>query len=282
MEIGQDTISSFASSLHGGFQPHNKENCRNNVSPEARCEYQGENCLQLGNIFSYLPRSLTSTAASENGARQCARDYWECSHFREATQSQILMEEERCPPCKYSLKRTSTNLIQFRGRTVLLGETCSQRALLLSVPQLSERKHLVECYQAWNIPKEEEPASTEIAPPTDANLALHVQRAHLQMLSWKVADKSDHPDVQLTGYGWEVKEHEHVMPVISREPAAPSKLVDVVSCSCKAEGKVCSGRYSYGSNGMSYTSYCVCEGGMLAVTHLINRRRTKATHNRVK
>ena len=45
------------------------------------------------------------------------------------------------------------------------------------------------------------------------------------MLSWKVADNSDPPDVQLTDYGWEVKEHEHVMPAISREPAAPSKLV---------------------------------------------------------
>ena len=70
------------------------------------------------------------------------------------------------------------------------------------------------------------------------------------MLSWKVAEKSDPPDVQLTYYGWEVKEHERVMPAISREPAAPSKLMDVVRCSCKAEGKVCSGRCSYGSNGM--------------------------------
>ena len=102
------------------------------------------------------------------------------------------------------------------------------------------------------------------------------------MLSWKVADKADPPDVQLTDYGWEVKEHEHVMPAISREPAAPSKLMDVVRCSCKAEGKVCSGRCSYGSNGMSCTSYCVCKGGMPAVTHLLNRRRTKATDNRVK
>ena len=101
-------------------------------------------------------------------------------------------------------------------------------------------------------------------------------------MSWKVADKSDPPDVQLTHYGWELKEHEHSMPAISREPAAPSKLVDVVSCSCKAEGKVCSGRCCYGSNGMLFTSYWVCEGGMLAVTHLFNRRRTKATHNRVK
>ena len=86
------------------------------------------------------------------------------------------------------------------------------------------------------------------------------------MMSRKVADKSDPPDVQLTAHGWEVKEHEHVMPAISREPAAPSKLKDVIRSSCKAEGKVCRGRCSYESNGTSCTSYCVREGGMLAVT----------------
>ena len=146
--------------------------------------------------FSYLPHSLT--AASENGARQCARGYYESKLFQGATQSHTPMEEERCPPCEYSLKRTSTNLVQSWRRTVLLGETCSQRTLLLSVHPLSERKHLVECCHA-----------------------LHVQRAHLQMLLWKAADKSDPPDVQLADYGLEVKEHETVMPAISREPAAP-------------------------------------------------------------
>ena len=84
---------------------------------------------------------------------------------------------------------------------------------------------------------------------------------------------------QQTDYGWEVEEHEKVMPAISREPAVPSKLMDVIRCSCKAEGKLCIGRCSYVFNGMSCTSYCVREGGMLAVTHILNRRRTKATHN---
>ena len=72
------------------------------------------------------------------------------------------------------------------------------------------------------------------------------------------------------------------MPAISREPTAQSKLMDVIRCSCKEEGKVCSGRCSYGSNGMPCTSYCVCEGGMLAVTLILNARRTKATHKSVK
>ena len=148
VEIGQDTITSFAPSLPGGFHHPIQKTVETMQVLKRGMKIKGVKLSTTWKQFSYLPRSLTSTAASENGARQYARDYWECTHFREATQSQIPMEEERCPPCKDSLKRTSTHLIQFCGKTVLLGETCPQRALLLSVPQLSERKHLVECYQA--------------------------------------------------------------------------------------------------------------------------------------
>ena len=48
------------------------------------------------------------------------------------------------------------------------------------------------------------------------------------MLSWKVADKSDPPDVQLTDYGWKVKEHEHVMPATSSGAAAKRRAKSVV------------------------------------------------------
>ena len=136
VEIGQDTRTSFASSLPGGFHHPIKKTVETMQVLKRGVKIKGK-LSTTWTQFSYLPRSLTSTAASVNGARQCGRDNWESTYFREATQSQI-------------------------------------RALLLSVPQLSERKHLVECYQAWNIPKQEEPASTEIATPTDANLALHV------------------------------------------------------------------------------------------------------------
>ena len=65
--------------------------------------------------------------------------------------------------------------------------------------------------------EQDEPTSTEIAPPTDTNLALHVQRAHLQMLSWKVADKSDLPDVQLTDYGWERNMSTQCLPFLGSQ-----------------------------------------------------------------
>ena len=35
-------------------------------------------------------------------------------------------------------------------------------------------------------------------------MALHVQRAHLQVLLWKAADKPDPRSVNITDYGWEV------------------------------------------------------------------------------
>ena len=186
-----------------------------------------------------------------------AGDFWECTHFQDATRSRTPMEEERCPHCEYSLKRTLTNLIQSWGSRVLHRQTCRRQALHSFCPSTIRKKA-----PRWMLPgttyrERNNPPPLKSLPPTDANLALHVQRAHLQMLLWK----SDPPDIQLTDYGWEVKEHEHVMPAVYREPAAPSKLMDVISCSCKAEGKACSGRSSCGSSGLSCTSYCVCEGG---------------------
>ena len=210
-----------------------------------------------------------------------AGDFWECTHFQDATLSRTPMEEERCPHCEYSLKRTLTNLIQS------LGEECATQtdlqkagtSFFLSLycqkesTSLNAARH--DIYR-----KRKNPPPLKSLPPTDAYLALHVQRAHLQMLLWKAADKFDPPDIQLTDYGWEVKEHEHVMPAVSREPAAPSKLMDVISCSCKAEGKACSGRCSCGSSGLSCTSYCSVKEGIIAVIHILNRRRTKTSHIR--
>ena len=276
VEIGQDTRTSFASSLPEWFYHPIKKSW-------SAVWRSREKLSTAWKQFSYLPRSLTSTTASEKGVRQCARVYWECTHFQEATQSHIYPNGRG----KVSALRvlTQTDIDELDS---VLGEGSANRRDLLTT-YIASFCHSTVRKKAprWMLPgmKYTKTGGTRFhwnRSPTNANLALHVQRAHLQMLLWKAADKSDPPDAQLTDYGWEVKEHENVMPAISREPAVPSKLMDVVRCSCKAEGKLCSGRCSYGSNGMLYTSYCVCEGGMLVVTHILNRRRTKATHNWVK
>ena len=101
------------------------------------------------------------------------------------------------------------------------------------------------------------------------------------MLLWKAADKSDPPDIQLTDYGWEVKEHEHVMPAVSREPAAPSKLLDVISCSFKAEGRVKPVVESVAVGLVDYRASATVsvKEGIIAGIHILNRRRTKTSHS---
>ena len=100
-------------------------------------------------------------------------------------------------------------------------------------------------------------------PPTDANLKLHVLRAHLQMLLWKAADQRDPPEEaqNIVNFGWNI-EGSTITPAVSSMPVAPHALLDVVSCSCTAAGKACSNtRCSCNSAGLSCTDYCMCEGG---------------------
>ena len=108
--------------------------------------------------------------------------------------------------------------------------------------------------------KRKNPPPLKSLPPTNMNLALHIRRAHLQIMLWKAADKANPPAVKITDYGWDVDANNEVMPVLSREPIAPEQLMDVISCSCHAEGKACSGRCSCVANGLSCTNYCQCEG----------------------
>ena len=79
-------------------------------------------------------------------------------------------------------------------------------------------------------------------------MALHVQRAHLQALLWKAADKPDPPSMNITDYRWEVTEHDQVMPVLSKSPVAPGELMDVISCSYCVVGKACSKKCSCSAN----------------------------------
>ncbi len=62
--------------------------------------------------------------------------------------------------------------------------------------------------------KRKNPPPLKSLPPTDINLALHVRRAHLQMMLWKATDKGDPPNVQITNYGWDVTVNWEVMPVL--------------------------------------------------------------------
>ena len=61
--------------------------------------------------------------------------------------------------------------------------------------------------------KRKHPPSLKSLPPTDSNLSLHIQRAHLQMILWKAAGKPDPPALQITDYGWKVTSEGEVVPI---------------------------------------------------------------------
>ena len=111
-------------------------------------------------------------------------------------------------------------------------------------------------------------------PPTDANLQLHVLRAHLQILLWKAAGKRDPPEEarNIANFGWNI-EGSAITPAVSTAPVAPQALLDVVSCSCTAEYNACSStRCSCNSAGLSCTDYCKFEGGDICCSPFISKQ----------
>ena len=106
--------------------------------------------------------------------------------------------------------------------------------------------------------KKGKPLRIMALPPTDENLLLHVQRAHLQMILWKSADKQRPPMLDIRQYGWTSKDG-IPSPSISSNPPAPPGLTDILSCGCKSQGNACSSSScSCHKNHLSCTVYCKC------------------------
>ena len=111
-------------------------------------------------------------------------------------------------------------------------------------------------------------------PPTDANLQLHVLRAHLQMLLWKAADQRDPPEEarNIANFGWNI-EGSAITPAVSTAPVALQAPLDVVSCSCTAECNTCIGtRCSCNGACLSCTDYCKCEGGDFCCSPFLSKQ----------
>lgn len=99
-------------------------------------------------------------------------------------------------------------------------------------------------------------------PSMDSNFFLHTLKTHLQLQFWKTADKDDRPAAaaEISNCGWEVTQEGAVIPSIWNMKSA--QLLDIISCSCHAEGKAYSqNNCSCKSVGLSCPYCCVCEGG---------------------
>ena len=110
--------------------------------------------------------------------------------------------------------------------------------------------------------RSKKPPKLKKLPPTDANLMLHILRAHLQVMLWKAAGQREPPAEarDISKFGWEVAKEGAVMPALAIQAVAPINLLDVTSCSCSTL-KVCSkGNCSCHAASISCTDYCKCEG----------------------
>ena len=98
-------------------------------------------------------------------------------------------------------------------------------------------------------------------PPTDEALAQHSLRCHIQVMIWKAALNERPPDMDITDFGWYMKEGiPH--PVTGVAEVAPPELLKTVACSCKSLNRRCSTDIcSCKGGGLSCTTYCKCEGG---------------------
>ena len=67
--------------------------------------------------------------------------------------------------------------------------------------------------------KQKKPPPLKKLPPTDANLMLHVLRAHHQMLLWKAADQCNPPQEtqNIVNFGWNI-EGSTVTPAVATTP----------------------------------------------------------------
>ena len=92
-------------------------------------------------------------------------------------------------------------------------------------------------------------------PPTDANLQLHVLRAH-QTSDATAEGRGPEEARNIANFGWKI-EGSAITLAVSTAPVALQTSRDVVSCSCTAECKACSGtRCSCNGAGLSCTDYC--------------------------
>ena len=97
------------------------------------------------------------------------------------------------------------------------------------------------------------------------------ERVPLQMTLWKAADRQGPHILDITKFGWNMK-NGLPSPSLDIGPAAPEGLTDIVCYGCKASGKACStGGCSCKGHNMSCTVYCSCADGDLCCNPLTLR-----------
>ena len=146
-------------------------------------------------------------------------------------------------------------------------------ALYGQLPRVS-----MECACFTLLTKNKKSPKVIALPPTSSNLLLHVLRAYLQVMLWKMADQQASPEesANITRFGWKIQEGIPVPVTAERDPASP-QLIDVIQCKCRAHDKKCTtegcGRHK---EHLSCTSYCNCSGDEDCCNSYTKRREVQA------
>ena len=91
-------------------------------------------------------------------------------------------------------------------------------------------------------------------PRTEKNLFLHILHAQLQTVLAKSADQQAPPELDITKYGWDIRDGIPVPAIL----LLPLLLMGVIWCGCKVDGKACSCHHAKNSCMLYYT--CGCSG----------------------
>ena len=157
----------------------------------------------------------------------------------------------------------------FTGLYSVLGEFDASHAQLMEAGQIffcalygqPEGTTMSDARYFMYTRKSGKPLKLMALPPTEINLFLHILRAHLQTILAKSADQQAPLELDITKYGWDIKDGIPV-PATSATPPAPLDFMNVVRCGCKAVGKACStASCSCHHAKISCTLYCTCGCG---------------------
>ena len=100
-------------------------------------------------------------------------------------------------------------------------------------------------------------SNSQLLPPTLGAFLKHVNRTQPQLRIWANANGSIVPDLEPTGYGWEL-DGENYVPGSTDEVIAPISTIEMVSCNCKKGCKL-KHRCSCKRSGENCTDFYGCK-----------------------
>ena len=102
---------------------------------------------------------------------------------------------------------------------------------------------------------------------TPGYITKHILRAHLQANVWLQDIVAEPALLDPLSLGWQQLGNGHYSPIVSRVPAAPEAVVELVKCSCVTSK--CSGWCSCKAPNLACTELCKCEGVEDACSNIV-------------